>query len=282
MHVRQGSSGPFTIAALPPLGGGLFEAVLPPVPCGMSLEFYIEAAAVGGPTLAYPSSASPLSATAYETRLVFADDMEVDRGWTVESGPSLTAGMWQRADPVATFNLNNDMANPEDDATPTPGVMCFATQNGAVGGGAGLTDVDDDVTRLVSPAFDLAGAASGKVTYSRWVYSANGQPDPLIVEVSSDGASWVQVERITTTAGWESGSFVLPASVPPTSTVRVRFSIADAPFDSLTEAAIDDVTVHALGCPVVCTANCDGSTSSPVLTPNDFQCFLNAYAAGCP
>ncbi len=29
-------------------------------------------------------------------------------------------------------------------------------------------------------------------------------------------------------------------------------------------------------------ANCDGSTTSPTLTANDFQCFLNAYAAGCP
>jgi hypothetical protein len=28
-------------------------------------------------------------------------------------------------------------------------------------------------------------------------------------------------------------------------------------------------------------ANCDGSTSSPVLNVNDFQCFLNAFAAGC-
>jgi hypothetical protein len=29
-------------------------------------------------------------------------------------------------------------------------------------------------------------------------------------------------------------------------------------------------------------ANCDGSTSPPTLNANDFQCFLNAYAAGCP
>lgn len=29
------------------------------------------------------------------------------------------------------------------------------------------------------------------------------------------------------------------------------------------------------------TANCDGSTVPPVLTANDFQCFMNAYAAGC-
>ncbi len=28
-------------------------------------------------------------------------------------------------------------------------------------------------------------------------------------------------------------------------------------------------------------ANCDGSTSAPTLTANDFQCFLNSFAAGC-
>jgi ELWxxDGT repeat protein len=29
-------------------------------------------------------------------------------------------------------------------------------------------------------------------------------------------------------------------------------------------------------------ANCDGSTLHPTLTPNDFQCFINHFAAGCP
>ncbi len=31
--------------------------------------------------------------------------------------------------------------------------------------------------------------------------------------------------------------------------------------------------------PAVCYANCDGSTTAPILTANDFQCFLNAFAA---
>lgn len=30
------------------------------------------------------------------------------------------------------------------------------------------------------------------------------------------------------------------------------------------------------------SANCDGSTASPILNVNDFQCFLNKFAAGCP
>jgi hypothetical protein len=29
-------------------------------------------------------------------------------------------------------------------------------------------------------------------------------------------------------------------------------------------------------------ANCDNSTQPPILNANDFQCFLNSYAAGCP
>lgn len=29
-------------------------------------------------------------------------------------------------------------------------------------------------------------------------------------------------------------------------------------------------------------ANCDQSTGTPALTSNDFQCFINAFAAGCP
>jgi hypothetical protein len=29
-----------------------------------------------------------------------------------------------------------------------------------------------------------------------------------------------------------------------------------------------------------CPANCDCSTGTPVLTPNDFQCFINLYAEG--
>ena len=29
------------------------------------------------------------------------------------------------------------------------------------------------------------------------------------------------------------------------------------------------------------TANCDNNTTGPLFTANDFQCFLNKYAAGC-
>jgi YVTN family beta-propeller protein len=40
----------------------------------------------------------------------------------------------------------------------------------------------------------------------------------------------------------------------------------------------EGLTLVGLG--TVCYANCDGSTGSPVLTANDFACFLNEFAAG--
>jgi hypothetical protein len=43
------------------------------------------------------------------------------------------------------------------------------------------------------------------------------------------------------------------------------------------DLGIRNITIPA---PVTCYANCDGSTGSPQLTANDFQCFLNKYAAG--
>ena len=39
------------------------------------------------------------------------------------------------------------------------------------------------------------------------------------------------------------------------------------------------VNAFAAGSP---SANCDGSTQAPTLTSNDFVCFVNAYAVGCP
>jgi hypothetical protein len=35
------------------------------------------------------------------------------------------------------------------------------------------------------------------------------------------------------------------------------------------------------GTPQDCYVNCDHSTAPPFLNANDFQCYLNAYAAGC-
>ena len=278
---RIGTSGGFTSAPLTAVGGSLYEGVLPATSCGSPIQFYFEAASGSGVDLRYPPGTAVLTATPYQQAPVFTDDMEIDRGWTVVNDASLTSGAWERVPPVPSFNLNNDMAAPDQDASAT-GVLCYVTQNGAPNGAAGLTDVDGGPTWLVSPVLDLSGAASALVTYSRWCYSANGSTDVLTTEVSSDdGATWRRVDQTGTTPGWQTARFLLPASMIPTATMRVRFGIADEPNDSLTEAGIDEVTAYALTCPAApCYANCDGSSVPPILNANDFQCFLNSFAAG--
>ena len=42
---------------------------------------------------------------------------------------------------------------------------------------------------------------------------------------------------------------------------------------------VDNVTISGGG-PAPCYPNCDNSTSPPILNANDFQCFLNEFAAG--
>ncbi len=43
------------------------------------------------------------------------------------------------------------------------------------------------------------------------------------------------------------------------------------------------LNTYAAGCmdPTNCYPNCDGSTATPLLTANDFQCYFNQYAIGC-
>src|SRR5690606_33170604 len=45
-------------------------------------------------------------------------------------------------------------------------------------------------------------------------------------------------------------------------------------------SSFSNVATLTIGSGVTCYANCDGSTSQPVLNVNDFICFQTAFAAG--
>jgi hypothetical protein len=58
--------------------------------------------------------------------------------------------------------------------------------------------------------------------------------------------------------------------------IQDLMAMVAAPFGDVAGTA-DTGLVYFFG---GCYANCDGSTASPLLTTNDFQCFMNAYNAG--
>src|SRR5262245_4314169 len=179
-----------------------------------------------------------------EPRLILTDHLETNVSWTVGApGDAATTGIWAYGNPVGTNNAGSP-SNPEDDATPGAGVRCFATGNGstAVGG----DDVDGGPTTLVSPRFDLSGVTTATVKYKRWFANFTVLNDALTVSISDDdGASWVTVETVSGGAAnaWIEHSFDVGSFVVLTNRMRLRFQTGDQPNDSVTEAAVDELSV---------------------------------------
>src|SRR5581483_5503690 len=61
----------------------------------------------------------------------------------------------------------------------------------------------------------------------------------------------------------------------------VDFGVASVGGDSANLSTCVSAVI-TFGPGAACYANCDGSTTAPVLNVNDFTCFLNRFAAGDP
>ncbi len=172
------------------------------------------------------------------------DTAETDLGWTKGvAGDTATTGLWVRGDPVGTLN-GAQQCNPEDDATPAPGVNAFVTGNG--GGAAGNDDVDGGATTLLSPIFDLSGVAVATISYQRWWADFTALDDTFAVSISNNaGANWTPLENVTATANaWTNATFRVSDYLPHSDRMRLRFVASDTGAGSLVEAAIDDLKVE--------------------------------------
>lgn len=67
----------------------------------------------------------------------------------------------------------------------------------------------------------------------------------------------------------------------PTLTVNPNDVVYAGDYDALVTDSCGTTFRPATRLTVNCYANCTGGTAVPVLTAEDFQCFLNAYATGC-
>lgn len=192
------------------------------------------------------TTTSPCSIVVGRSRRLLFDDVESDLGWT-RGVPTDTAttGKWTRADPKPIAQ-GADPAQPDLDATPSPGKFCFVTGN--TGSAAGQDDVDDGVTTLTSPRFDLAHAVEPRLELSRWYWCSKAD-DPLRIELSNDGGStYVTLESAAAQApSWERRTFRIADFVTPTSSMRVRIRAEDPSNDSVTEALIDDFEIVDYG-----------------------------------
>ncbi len=172
------------------------------------------------------------------------DTVETDLGWTRGvAGDTATTGIWVRGDPIGT-NSSGSPCNPEDDATPAPGLNAFVTGNG--GGSAGTDDVDGGATTLLSPIFDLSGVGAATLSYQRWFANFSTLDDTFAVSISNNGGTnWTPLENVTATANaWTNTAFRVSDFVPHTDRMRLRFVASDTGSGSIVEAAIDELKLE--------------------------------------
>ena len=259
---RRGA-GAFSPAALAPLGGGLFRAVLPAPACGDVTEYYVSVEAADYGTILWPAGGEAAARRCYTGTMstVFADDFEADLGWSVENGGGLADGAWERGIPA-----DGDRGDPPADYDGSG--RCYVTDNVA-----GNSDVDDGYTRLISPVLDLDPAREYIVHYALWYtnYWGNDPEDDVFdVDVSTDGgASWSLLRRHgpRTLPGWEEHFCRLNDHVDPGSQIRLRFEASDLGDGSVVEAGLDQFRISELSCGM--TAVGEGTTpAGPVLLPN--------------
>ncbi len=280
--------GVFLSTPLTLVSGTTYEATLPAPMCGDTPEFYVSSESVESGVVTDPTGAPATFFTAEVgvSTVVFTDDVEVDdMTWTLgEPGDTATTGIWERVDPVGTA------AQPENDNT-DPGVFCFVTGQGLVGGGLGDNDVDGGFTTLLSPIVATNPADDPIVSYWRWYSNDSGagpNDDVFLVEIAADGGAWINAETVGpagagVSGGWIFHSFRVLDFVTPVSSIQVRFIADDGgATGSLVEAGVDDFDVSFTTCSVMasCPAdfNGDGFVGSA-----DFATLLGAWGgSGAP
>jgi hypothetical protein len=218
-----------------------YEAYIPAQPGGTFVEYYIMAEDTEGHRKYHPSTA-PAGRHAFFVGTIttfFQDDFDDDKGWTIGvPGDDATTGVWERCDPQGTE------AQPEDDHTPSPGVLAYITQC-AAGSGQGDYDIDGGKTTLTSPAFDLTGWPNVWVRYYAWYVNDTGNApgeDSWVVQISDDGwTTWEYLENTTeSTHAWELREFEVAHYVDLTDQVQLRFIASDEGDGSIVEAGVDD------------------------------------------
>jgi len=175
----------------------------------------------------------------------FFDDLEIDRGWTVDPDGSdtATAGAWQRGDPEATF-----ADGPKQLGTVASGRAAFVTGRKMLGC-ATCNDVDGGTSRVRSPVV-LLPAGPPATLHLRWAMGHDataGLDDGLRVAVMVGGQRFEVLAFPGTSldrdAEWRTAQADLSAWAG--SAISIQLEATDVGSPSLLEAAFDQVRITA-------------------------------------
>ncbi|MBL9032771.1 MAG: S8 family serine peptidase [Phycisphaerae bacterium] len=256
----------FASSALTPLGGNDYRATLPAFACGNTPQFYFTAMGSGGASASLPGNAPTGFLSASVGTLATTTVTQIDLDTTLPAGWSAT-GLWHltaSCPPGGTACAGPRAAYYGQDASCT-----FNT--GATNTGT-LTSAP-----IALPAVPPGGSIT--MTYCSALVTENLSPyDTATVLVNG-----TQVDQASESASWETRTVSLTQYAGQTITLRFTFDTVDSQFNDFRGWHVDNIRITATGqvCnQPTCYANCDGSTTPPILNVNDFICFQNRFAAG--
>ena len=225
------------------------SAAIPGLPAGSQVDYYVRAQDSLGHAVHRPGRRAGRLLHLPDHRVFYATDCEDpairpgSSAWPATTPPPASGSATTRSGPATTAST----IQPEDDHTPDPGVKCFVTGNGAVGGAPGDADVDGGCTTLQSPVFDLSDAPWALVRYWRWWgEGGNSIDDEFVVDVSrTAGSTWVPLERVPDAmTAWGLAAVDLTTMITLTDQVVFRFLACDLNTAGLVEAAVDDFSLE--------------------------------------
>tara|TARA_Y100001970_G_scaffold294114_1_gene447002 strand:+ start:15721 stop:18099 length:2379 start_codon:yes stop_codon:yes gene_type:complete len=240
--------------------GGYYSAMLDNIYNGMIIEYYIQAVNSEGIVQTFPSNA-PSSSILFiigDLPDFYSNDYEDGPGDWIIGDPLLdnaSAGIWELAQPIATYNDQGNQVQPGEDHT-VSGSYCFITGNGYEDGNGGFDDVDAGQTTLISPIFALASFDEVVLSYWYWYTNNigdNGGNDLWRVLVSNNsGGNWQDLNVTSnSTNSWAKSRFILSDYLELTDEMQFKFIAEDLSYagdngsgGSLVEAALDDFLIE--------------------------------------
>ncbi|MBU1317849.1 MAG: M28 family peptidase [candidate division Zixibacteria bacterium] len=230
------------------LGGGSYEATLPPLQCvDNKIEFYVSAQEQTTGRIYDPSPSNPnMAVVATDVQVAFWDDFELNRGWTV------SGGLWSRGTPTGG---GGQYGNPD----PSGGHNSFNVFGYNLSG-----DYENDLPErhLTSPAIDCSGMGGVSLSFWRWLGVEQPSYDHAYVRISTNGTTWTTLWQNTeevTDANWTEMSFDIASIADGQATVYIRFTMGTT--DGSWQYCgwnIDDLEVSAFVCDDQPDADGDG------------------------
>ncbi|GAA3805736.1 hypothetical protein GCM10022226_27300 [Sphaerisporangium flaviroseum] len=174
--------------------------------------------------------------------VVWSDDFETAKGWTVDPGGTDTAttGRWERGDPEATTSSGTKQLG-----TTTSGANDLVTGRLA-GAAAGDYDLDGGTTTIQSPSITLPSAGPLRLSLSWYLAHGSNSSSADYLRVRIVGSTTSTVLQQLGAAANRDGSWstaTADISAFAGQSVRVVVEAADASTASLVEAGVDDVKI---------------------------------------